>query len=145
MKAVLSALAIVATVAFIGVAVSGDQQRADRESPVRLLPGYTHRRIEGVDTEGGRIWKRNGPDIHYDIGAMAGELARGTVDENPRMALIIVESPATGDIAVAMDEQHDMMIVSVDHYANFKARNVRSRKDVAEVLLMANTVKRIPK
>lgn len=142
MKAILAALAVVA----IGVAVSGEQAaRADNESPVRLLPGYNHRSVKGIDSSGGRIWRDRGPDIHYDIGLLVGEHAKGYVDENPRLSLITVDAQATGDIAVAIDEKHDRMVVTVDRTANFSARNVRSRKDVVEVLLMANSVKRIPR
>ena len=48
-------------------------------------------------------------------------------------------------VATAMDEENDALIVSIDHRSNFRARNVRSRKDVVDVILMANTVARAPK
>jgi len=43
-----------------------------------------------------------------------GEQAKGYADDNPRVPLITVESPATGDIAVAMDERHDTLVISID-------------------------------
>jgi len=130
---------------------SGDRHKAEppqsvrNGSPVRLLPGYHHTPSGGVDTRGGRIWKDNGPEIYYVIGPMVGELARGYSQQNPKASLSVVESPATGELAIAMDEENDALIVSIDHRSNFRARNVRSRKDVVDVILMANTVARAPK
>lgn len=141
MRAISAAVATCILAAFVGSAVSGGElPQAKGSSPVQLLPGYNHRSAGGTDTEGGRIWKHNGPSIDYDIGLLAGESAKAYVDEYRGVSMV---SQGGGDIAVAIDEKHQLMVVTVDHYANFRAENVRSHKDVVEVLLMANTVKRI--
>lgn len=128
----------------VGDAASGAQKLfANNEVPVQLLPKYQHRSMAGMDTTIGRVWRENGPDIYYDIGFLAGEFARGHADDNRGTRLITVDSPATGDIAVAVDEKRHMLVVTVDHFANFTARNVRTPSDVVEVLLMASTVKRL--
>ena len=35
---------------------------------MRLLEGYQHEALQGMDTQVGRIWKK-GPEVRYDIGA----------------------------------------------------------------------------
>ena len=131
--------------------VAGDRHTTEQSqpapdgSPVRLLPGYQHAPSAGVDAVGGRIWRDGGPEIYYNIGFSVGELARGYSKQNPTVPLTVLESPATGEMVVALDDAHDAMVVSVDHHANFDARHVRSRRDVVDVLLMANTVPRLPK
>ena len=43
---------------------------------MRLLQGYQHERLQGIDTTVGRIWKPGGPEVHYDIGQLAGNHAQ---------------------------------------------------------------------
>jgi len=109
-------------------------------SPVILLPGYQHRSEKGVDSLVGRIWKRNGPDIGYDIGSNAGNQAQGHAKDVPKAsALELNPKSYSGSVALTFDEAHDKMYVSIGHTANFEVDNVRSRRDVAEVMAMIYT------
>src|SRR5215470_3762225 len=42
---------------------------------LRLLPGYEHQPLQGIDSCVGRIWKSGGVEINYDIGKQAGNYA----------------------------------------------------------------------
>jgi hypothetical protein len=119
-------------------------QHVSKESPVQLLPGYRYTNPKGIDSAVGRIWKDGGPDISYGFGFFAGDQAREYAAKNPKVSLTEIGSSATGQVVVALDEDHDAMVVSIDNRCQFSARNVRTRKDVMEVLLIANFLARLP-
>src|SRR5262249_34478490 len=109
-------------------------------SPVPLLPGYTHRsRGFGYDSAGGEIWKPNGPSISYNMGPFEGNDALAYSRQFPKLPTVVYATPRTHPFRVVMDEEHDLMIVSV-YGANFRAQNVKSRLDVAEVLAIVRLV-----
>ncbi|VTR97603.1 hypothetical protein [Tuwongella immobilis] len=37
---------------------------------IRLLPGYTHEQLQGIDSIVGKIVGKNGVDVHYEIGVI---------------------------------------------------------------------------
>jgi hypothetical protein len=132
------------------VMATGDGQRAEPSPPVladgtvRLLPGYHYLPSPGVDTSGGKIWIDNGPEIYYVRGPFVGHRAVSYADVNQKVSLTVINSTPTSDIAVALDSEHDILVVSVGN-VDFMAHNVRTRKDVLDVVLMASTVPRAPK
>jgi len=115
-----------------------------KESPVQLLPGYRYTTENGIDSSFGRIWKDGGPEINYDFGVMSGEQASVYAEQHPGVSLTEAGSAATGKVVVALDEEHDAMVVSIDHRLHFHAHNVRTRKDVVDVLLIAHLLARMP-
>src|SRR5690349_13541451 len=42
---------------------------------IKLLGLYSHERLQGIDTLVGRISRPGGPQVHYDIGHLAGSVA----------------------------------------------------------------------
>jgi len=122
-----------------------EQSQATRqEASALLLPGYHYTASSGFDSSGGRIWKDGGPIIYYEFGPLGGEKARGYAEQNPKRSLTVTGSPATGEFIVALDEHEDRMLVDVDRRLHFDAR-VRTRRDVVEVLQIANALARPPK
>jgi hypothetical protein len=115
--------------------------------PVWVLPGYQHSAAKGVviDSFEGRISKDGGPDIHWGISVGTAETTRVHAKENPKVSLTVVESPGTGEMVVALDEDQAAMMVSIDRRAHFSARNVRSRQDVVDVILMATSLAGVTK
>jgi hypothetical protein len=109
-------------------------------TPVPLLPGYTHRSNGfGIDSAGGEIWKPYGPSISYQIGFAQGNGAAQYTQQFPTLPTIVQRTPQTNPFQVVMDEEHDIMMVRVDG-ADFRAQNVKSRLDVAEVLAIVRMV-----
>ena len=139
MKPICIVLLVVGAMA-IGHGQRGKQsQRTPNGDAVQLPPGYHHASVGGVDSVGGRIWKDGGPDIHYEISLIAGDNARAYAQKDPKVSLIVARSPETGEIVVALDENHDARVVSIDRHAHYNARNIRTRKDVVEAMLIANS------
>ena len=92
-----------------------------------------------IDSFGGRVWKDGGPEISYVIAPSGPAKARVYAEQNSKASLTVVESPTTGEVVVALDEDQGAMVVTVDHHVHFTARNVRSRKDAVDVILMATS------
>ncbi|MBC8291312.1 MAG: hypothetical protein H8E37_13445 [Planctomycetes bacterium] len=65
----LIAVAALCSAQAIATALQGD---AKNKPPggVQLLPGYTHKTLQGFDSRPGEIAKKNGLRITYDIGAI---------------------------------------------------------------------------
>jgi hypothetical protein len=118
---------------------STQQEAAQKQRPGWLLPDYQFEKAGGVvvDSVGGRIWKEGGPEILYELSATSREKARVFALEHPRASLSVISSPTTGEIVAALDEHEGAMVVSVDRRAHFIVRNVRSRRDAVEVMLIA--------
>jgi hypothetical protein len=66
-----------ATLGLLILLASAFSATAQDEPPggIKLLPGYQHRREQGIDTLVGKIWKDGGQTITYDIGCLAGHYA----------------------------------------------------------------------
>src|SRR6185436_2510903 len=68
---------------------------------MRLLPGYLHEIEQGIDTCPGKIWKTGGPEILYDIGSFAADVAHSFATQ-PGVAWSTTQDTAKGTIAVTM-------------------------------------------
>jgi hypothetical protein len=93
---------------------------------------------------GGKMVGDNGVDIDYVTGPFVGGRAADYAHQNPKTRLTVIKSAATGEIQVALHSEHDYLVVSIEN-SDFTARNVRTRNDVVDVLLMASTVVRLTK
>jgi len=118
---------------------------------IRLLDGYHHELLHGIDSPVGRIWKEDGLEIHYDIGAMAGNWADSVPEEQQvwdRRQVV------AGETARIVERKDGMVVVTFlppkqeqgsralqDGPANFYAK-VRSRGDLVDLLLTALTYPR---
>src|SRR5262245_38172238 len=65
----------IAGVLLSSVTICSAQRSDEPPGSMKLLPGYTHDRLRGVDTRTGRITKTGGLAIRYDIGHLAGNFA----------------------------------------------------------------------
>jgi ubiquinone/menaquinone biosynthesis C-methylase UbiE len=109
-------------------------RRPRPEGPL-TLNGYRQRHARGIDTGFGVIWKEGGPRIDYEIGFDATNAARDymqTAKSIRRMTIAMNGS----SWAVVIDADADILVVTIDSYANFTASKVESRRDLIDVLLM---------
>ena len=143
---IVALAAVVLTLSSVAVVTQRVAQASDQvdEAPVSLLPGYLHRAHTGaIDSIGGRIWKPSGPSIEHVIGRFAANEALTYADRIPKAIVLrlATRSPVPERVIVTMDLDHDSMVVSIGEMttANFIAANVRSRRDVAEVMAMIQT------
>lgn len=104
---------------------------------IRLLEGYRHEKIQGIDSLPGRIWKEGGLEISYDISLFRPEEAKGvapSVDERSKWAIRQLVSGRVVDI----DTRKDGLLVVRFSDATFYAK-VTGEKDLAEFLAIVLT------
>jgi hypothetical protein len=121
------------------------QENPQRSTVVMsLLPGYTHQPLSSPDILRlrGRIAKPDGLVIIYDIGYDAGNKARGYAEGTRNAWTFSLTGPHGDDVIVTMDEPGQVAIVTIAGNANFTSENVRTKRDLAELLSMALTYDR---
>lgn len=107
---------------------------------MRMLEGYRHEALRGIDSNPGRIWKPGGLEIHYDIGGLAGEY---TDEYEQRQMKWMKRQQIDGREVVILLTNEDRMIITFRRsgeraWANFMA-TVKTPNDTTEVLLMVLT------
>jgi hypothetical protein len=99
---------------------------------IRLHEGYQHQRLQGIDTEVGRIWKDNGPEIRYDIGSLSGHHASQL--EPRRWSKRQTLSGRSFTLTMGTD---DVLVLTFDKdTANFFVKGIRNQEELVEVILM---------
>ncbi len=106
---------------------------------IRLLPGYRHERLSGIDSRVGKIWKQGGVEIQYDIGKMAGNYADCKSCGWTRGELWRRKQIVNGQEAILFfTRAKTLFVVFPDSQANFYA-TINKAQDMADMLLMLLT------
>jgi hypothetical protein len=122
---------------------------ADAPPPgnLQLLPGYVHEPLQGIDSVVGRIVKKGGLTIQYEIGrvpkpgglAIGGDFSNAAIrlpEKNRRWLKQQVVAGQPVDIAYGKD---DLLLVSYPKSGvNFTA-TAKTPEELADVLLMVLT------
>ncbi len=104
---------------------------------IKLLKGYVHTPLQGIDTWVGRIKKEGGLNIKYDIGSLAGEYVNHCLYNNTCVWYKEQQLKA-GLVKIALTEYETIIATFPKTTANFYAE-VKSQEDIAEFLLMILT------
>lgn len=117
--------------------VSGKNQETAARG-IQVLQGYRHEDIGGMDTRRGKISKPKGPEIMYDIGALAtNETAIHFKSKDFLWARSI--SIGAHSLELVMKDDETLYASFPRYYANFIGTRVRTKADLADVLLMIVT------
>jgi hypothetical protein len=103
---------------------------------IQLRPGYQVDEEQGLDTLIGRIWKKGGMEIRYDIGRCAGNYSRREASGKSGWLTWHTERSVKGRQVEATLTWDRMLYVTVDGVANFYG-HVRSDEEITDLLLMA--------
>ena len=106
---------------------------------IQLQPGFQHMLLGGMDMRRGRIWKANGPEIVYEIGPLADNpaLRHHKAGETAWLRTVrLAKQPFA--IALAKDDE-TVWAAFPEHLASFTATHVRSKEDMADLILMLAT------
>jgi hypothetical protein len=120
-------------------ALAQDKQ-PDASSPpggIKLLDGYLHFPEKGIDTSVGRITKKGGLNITYDIGRLAGEYVNNCV-RNKSCAWYKLQQLKDGLVKIALTKDGTIIATFPRTTANFVAE-VKSQEDIADFLIMILT------
>jgi len=102
---------------------------------MQLVPGYQHRRIQGIDSSVGEIVKGDRVVIHYDIGQLAG---LHVVPENKARCKRYEEKRISGQTARYCFGDHALTATFVQTSANFYAFPADDA-ELADVLIMLDS------
>lgn len=103
---------------------------------MRLLPGYAHEYQGGLDTCTGRIWKKGGATILYDIGNLAGDKARALAERSGVAWTKTQQIGGTSFQVTMLTSRY--VVVTVGHVANFSILKATDEM-LADLLLMLVT------
>ena len=118
------------------VAALGASGSEEPPGSMKLLPGYTARRLQGIDTRVGIVRREDGLTISYDIGKLAGNQAKGLKDEQ---VLWRKEQTMNGRLVqAALAKDRTLYVTFPEDMANFYGK-VATDEDVADFLLMVLT------
>jgi hypothetical protein len=105
---------------------------------IQLLPGYIHKKEQGIDTAVGKIYKARGVTISYDIGGLAGRTI--SPEDKSSYAWYKEQTINNQTVRIAMSRDRELVVTFVEASANFRTV-VRTNEDLADVLLMLLTYK----
>ena len=127
-------VALIAAVGMLGVASAlAEDPVGTAPGGMKLLTGYRHQSLQGIDTRVGKIWKKDGLTIHYDIGLLAGNYAKSQAKEAPVWHKEQVLGGRSVHLTFAKNKT--LFVTLQEENANFYAA-VKSEEDTADVLLM---------
>lgn len=133
---------------FLGVIAAGPTSAADaRLGGMRLLKGYKHQALQGFDSIVGKISKKDGLQISYEIGGLpkpGGLRLGGQFSDRPKLTpknrvRWYLEQTVNGQPVHLAYRKDNILLVSFPKKGmNFTA-TVRSADEMAEALLMILT------
>lgn len=117
---------------------------------IKLLPGFAHEPLQGIDSIVGKISSKDGPEIHYDIGAVpkpgAPVFGGSYVNQAQRQPAAerqwLKEQTVGGrtfSIAYTKDQQLLVSSAGTTHGVTFSAL-AKTPADIADILLIVLTL-----
>lgn len=104
---------------------------------IQILPGYQHQRLRGIDSVVGRISRKDGLTIQYDVGSAAGNYAEKAKED----CKWFKEQTLSGNpVQIALKKNNELVVTFPDSSANFVS-SIRNEEDITDVLLMVLTYK----
>lgn len=143
------ALLVFAALSTQPMVIPGD---APAPGGMKLLPGYVHERLQGIDSIVGRIVKKEGLSISYEIGHVpkpGGPVFGGSFSDYPKntpadQRLWYKEQTIAGrEIHTALTKTKTLMVSFPASGINFSTA-IKSEEDVAEALLLILSFQGLP-
>ena len=130
---------VVLLVGSLGVGLRAGGADDPLPGSIKLLDGFKHQRMQGIDSRVGKIWKENGLSIQYDIGAMAGNYAKQQRDYQADQLVWAKQQTINGArVELVLKKDRDLYVSFPDHSANFYGK-VQKEEDLVEALLIVLT------
>lgn len=121
--------------------VSAAPEKAPEPPPggMKLLPGYEHRPLQGIDTSVGEIVKGERVVIRYDIGPLAGDRVR---PEDREKCLIYEEKRIEGQTARFCSTPTGLDVTFAESSANFFVRP-ENEAELRELVMMVESFRSV--
>jgi len=109
---------------------------------VRLMDGWKHERLRGIDSTVGRFVGERGFEIYYDMGGMAGNWAAGARKRND-VAWSREQTVNGARCEIVMTNGGRIIATYPERTLNFFAE-IKSPEDMADFMLLAMTYSPTP-
>lgn len=139
MRAISYFISVAILVGLLGVALQAPPADDPLPGPIKLLEGYQHQKLQGTDSQVGKIWKDGGIKIQYDIGLMAGNYAKQQRKYKADQLLWNKQQKWHGEpVELVMMKDRQLYISFPKRNANFYGK-VKEEQDLVDALLMVLT------
>ncbi|MEE9128805.1 MAG: hypothetical protein V3T84_02215 [Phycisphaerales bacterium] len=139
MRTILSFAIVALVVGSLSVALRAASADDPPPGSITLLDGYKHQKLQGIDTQVGKIWKDGGITIQYDIGRLAGNYAE---QQRKYQADQLVwhkqQTVKAKRVQLALTKDRELFVSFPDHSANFYGK-VQKEEDLVDALLIVLT------
>ncbi len=103
---------------------------------IKLLDGFKHQTLQGIDTRVGKIWKDGGITIQYDIGRLSGNYAEQQRKYQADQLLWTKQQTWHGQpVELSMMKDRQLFVSFPERHANFYGK-IPKEEDVVDALLM---------
>ena len=139
MRTILSFAIVALVVGSLSLALRAANGDDPPPGSIKLLDGYKHQKLQGIDTRVGKIWKENGISIQYDIGRMSGNYAKQQREYQADQLLWAKEQTIKeARVELVLKKDRELYVSFPEHSANFYGK-VQTEEDLVEALLMVLT------
>lgn len=121
------------------VSTAPEKAPAPPPGDMKLLPGYEHRPLQGIDTAVGEIVKGERVVIRYDIGPLAGDRVR---PEDRDKCLIYEEKRIEGQTARFCSTSDGLDVTFAESSANFFVRP-ENEAELQELVTMVESFRSV--
>ncbi|MCH8165366.1 MAG: hypothetical protein IH889_07130 [Planctomycetes bacterium] len=136
MRTILSFAIVALVVGSLSVALRAASADDPPPGSIKLLDGFKHQRMQGIDTRVGKIWKENGITIQYDIGRLAGNYAQQQRKYQADQLVWDRQQTWHGEpVELAMTKNRQLYVSFPESHANFYGQ-VQKEEDLVDALLM---------
>ena len=136
MRIALCIASVALVICSLGVGLQAGGADDPLPGSIKLLDGFKHQKMQGIDSRVGKIWIENGLSIQYDIGAMAGNYAKQQREYQADQMLWAKQQTIKGaKVEVVLRKDRDLYVSFPDKNANFFGK-VKTEEELAEALLI---------
>ena len=139
MRTILSFAIVALVIGSLSVvlrAASGDDPPP---GSIKLLDGFKHQKMQGIDTRVGKIWKDGGITIQYDIGRLAGDYAKQQREYAADQLLWAKQQTWRGQpVELSMMKDRQLFVSFPERHANFYGK-MPKEEDLVDALLIVLT------
>ena len=131
---------IAASIAVFGILciVGGRAEQPAVPAPwgIKLLPGYKHEKLQGIDTIVGRVSKEGGLAFQYDVGRLAGNYVKA--QEKDKLLWHKEQVVDGRPVQIALTKDRMLYVTFPETPANF-AGKAKSEEEIVDMLLIVLT------
>lgn len=139
MRTILSFAIVALVVGSLSLALRAASGDDPPPGSIKLLEGFKHQKMQGIDSRVGKIWKENGIAILYDIGRLSGNYAKQQREHQADQLLWAKQQTWQNErVELVLKKDRELYVSFPEHWANFYGK-VQTEEDLVDALLMVLT------